>query len=143
MPNYALRAFPGAAMINSMDSRFAFRISSIIGLLAIALGAFGAHGLEKTLVANETVDIWDTAVSYHLPHAILLAILALSRPFPKAIWISMTLGVLIFSGTLYVLALTNIKWLGAITPIGGTLMMVAWGNAGLQRLGQKSNSFRM
>ena len=114
-------------MIESMDSRFAFRISSILGLLAIALGAFGAHGLEKTLVANETVDIWDTAVAYHLPHAILLAILALSRPFSKAIWISMTLGVLIFSGTLYVLALTNIKWLGAITPIGGTLMMVAWG----------------
>lgn len=111
----------------SLSGTTAFRISAILGLLAIVLGAFGAHGLEKTLEANETVDIWETAVFYHLPHAVLLLGMALARPFPRGSWITLCLGVLIFSGTLYALALTNIKWLGAITPIGGTLMIVGWG----------------
>ncbi len=99
------------------------RIPAILGLLAVALGAFGAHTLKSLLAAHDTAEIWQTAVFYHLTHAI--ACLWAIDKFPRAatLW---TVGIIIFSGTLYLLAVTNIRWLGAITPIGGLLLIAGW-----------------
>jgi uncharacterized membrane protein YgdD (TMEM256/DUF423 family) len=102
------------------------RIAAITGLLAVGLGAFGAHGLEPILEKNGTADVWKTASLYHLVHAVVLLILAFhSKPF---VWSfrCFAVGILIFSGSLYVLALSNLKWLGAITPLGGLALIVGW-----------------
>lgn len=89
----------------------------------MSLGAFGAHSLKAILEVNATTAIWQTAVLYHLVHAV--AALWASEKRPAVVW-AWTAGVLIFSGTLYLLALTNIRWLGAITPIGGVLFLIGW-----------------
>jgi uncharacterized membrane protein YgdD (TMEM256/DUF423 family) len=99
------------------------RISSILGFLAVAMGAFGAHMLKSVLEANDTASIWQTAVFYHLTHSIAGLWVAGKSPLVFSLWTS---GILIFSGTLYVLAITNIRWLGAITPIGGLLLIAGW-----------------
>jgi uncharacterized membrane protein YgdD (TMEM256/DUF423 family) len=109
-----------------MSRSTAIRISAIAGFLAVALGAFGAHGLEKALQQNNRVDTWETAVFYHFIHAVMLYLLAASPSFRKGAWWSFLIGILIFSGTLYALCLTNIRWLGAITPIGGLSFMAGW-----------------
>ncbi len=109
-----------------MNSQAAFRISAIVGFLAVALGAFGAHGLQDVLVKNARLATWETAVLYHLTHAVVLLVIATLRPLRSASWWLMLAGVFIFSGTLYVLALTNMKWLGAITPIGGVCLLAGW-----------------
>lgn len=103
-----------------------FRLASILCLFAVALGAFGAHAFKTTLQANDTTEIWKTAVLYHFLHA--LALLALGA-FPATNKLSPFLfvaGIVIFSGSLYLLALTNIRWLGAITPIGGLCFLAGW-----------------
>lgn len=105
------------------------RLAALLGFLAVALGAFGAHGLQPLLVQHDTVEIWKTASHYHLVHAVVLLVLALfhSDDAPaRWSWKCMTWGVLIFSGTLYALAVTGTKWLGAITPIGGLLLLIGW-----------------
>ncbi len=103
-----------------------FRIAAALGFLAVALGAFGAHALKDTLAANDKMDVWKTAVLYHFVHALALLILAalpnLNRATP---WLFVS-GIVIFSGSLYVLALTNIRWLGAITPFGGLCFLAGW-----------------
>jgi uncharacterized membrane protein YgdD (TMEM256/DUF423 family) len=104
----------------------ALRLAAVTGFLAVALGAFGAHGLESTLARNGTVTIWETAVLYHLAHAVALLVLALSNGWRPGPWWSFFLGVVVFSGTLYLLALTNLRWLGMITPIGGVAFLVGW-----------------
>ena len=109
-----------------MNSQTALRISAITGFLAVALGAFGAHGLHAVLEKNARLATWETAVLYHLTHAIVLLIIATLRPLRTAAWWLVFAGIAIFSGTLYVLALTNVKWLGAITPIGGVCLLAGW-----------------
>lgn len=94
-----------------------------MGFTGVALGAFGAHGLKNTLAANGTVAIWGTAVLYHLVHAVAALWASERRPAVTWIW---SAGVLVFSGSLYVLAVTNIRWLGAVTPVGGVLFLVGW-----------------
>ncbi len=94
-----------------------------MGFLGVALGAFGAHGLKDILAANGTAAIWQTAVLYHLLHAV--GSLWASERRPAVMWVWMA-GVAVFSGSLYILALTNIRWLGAITPIGGLLLLAGW-----------------
>lgn len=89
----------------------------------MALGAFGAHGFKTLLAANDTAAIWQTAVLYHLVHAVAALWASDRRPLVTGIW---AVGVLVFSGSLYVLAVTNIRWLGAITPIGGVLLLIGW-----------------
>ena len=82
--------------------------------------------MEATLKANDRIDTWETAVLYHLVHAVaLLGIANLSRIPRIAAW-SFVAGILIFSGTLYILSLTNFRWLGAITPIGGLAFLIGW-----------------
>lgn len=99
------------------------RIPAVLGFLAVALGAFGAHTLKSLLAANDTTTIWQTAVFYHLTHAIACLWTAEKTTLVTSLWIA---GILVFSGTLYLLAVTNIRWLGAITPIGGILLIAGW-----------------
>lgn len=110
-----------------MNSTTASRIAAILGLLAVALGAFGAHGLNDLLAQNGTAAIWEKAVFYHFIHAVMLYVLADRKPFPCVAWCSFLIGIIIFSGSLYVLAATNAHWLGAVTPVGGVSFLVGWG----------------
>lgn len=109
-----------------------FALGALLMFTSIVLGAFGAHAFKSTLVAHHSVTIWQTAVDYHMGHGLSLLALAgvekyLSHSlYQLAIW-AIVLGVLLFSGSLYTLALTNIKILGAITPIGGIILLMAWG----------------
>jgi uncharacterized membrane protein YgdD (TMEM256/DUF423 family) len=105
----------------------ASRIAAAAGLLAVALGAFGAHGLKDLLARNGTADIWEKAAFYHFIHAVMLFVLAGRKPFPQVAWWSFLAGIVIFSGSLYLLAATNTRWLGAVTPAGGVSFLVGWG----------------
>ena len=105
---------------------FASRIAAAMGLLAVALGAFGAHGLKDLLTQNGTTAIWEKAVFYHFIHAVMLFVLADRKPFPAVAWWSFLAGIFLFSGSLYLLAVTNAHWLGAITPIGGVSFLLGW-----------------
>jgi uncharacterized membrane protein YgdD (TMEM256/DUF423 family) len=109
-----------------MSSATASRIAAAAGLLAVVLGAFGAHGLKDLLGRNGTTDIWGKAVFYHFIHAVMLFVLAERKSLPRVPWWGFFSGIVIFSGSLYVLAVTNIPWLGAITPIGGVCFIVGW-----------------
>lgn len=110
--------------------------AGLISGLAVALGAFGAHALRDALPDwygdrwPEKLTTWQTAVEYQMYHGLALLILGFQNRLPsraRAIAaICMTLGVIVFSGCLYALVLTDIKILGAIVPIGGTLMLVGW-----------------
>lgn len=104
----------------------AARLAALMGLLAVALGAFGAHGLEKVLADNKTTEIWKTAVLYHFIHAIMLFVLAERQPVRNGPWLSFFAGIVIFSGSLYLLAVTNARWLGAITPFGDVSLILGW-----------------
>ena len=103
-----------------------FRIAAAVCFLAVALGAFGAHALKSTLQANGTLEAWQTAVLYHLAHGVALVALALHGAANRGAFYLLLLGVMIFSGSLYMLALTNVRWLGAITPIGGLCFLAGW-----------------
>ena len=109
-----------------MTNTLATRIAAATGFLAVALGAFGAHGLKPVLEQNQTVEMWKTAALYHLLHAVMLFVLAGRQPLPRGPWFSFLIGIIIFSGSLYLLAVTNLKWLGAITPLGGLSLMTGW-----------------
>ena len=120
-----------------MNSATATRIAAVAGLLAVALGAFGAHGLKDLLAQNGTAAIWEQAVFYHFIHAVMLFILAERKEFPPAAWWSFFAGIVIFSGSLYLLAVTNARWLGAVTPVGGLGLMAGWLALGLAGWGKK------
>lgn len=106
-------------------------LGSIGMLLAVALGAFGAHALKKTL-APELMAVYETAVNYHFYHALgLLAVGLLALHLPESgtlRWAGflMVVGLLLFSGSLYALSLSGIRALGAITPVGGVALLAAW-----------------
>lgn len=100
------------------------------GFLAVALGAFGAHALKARLSA-EMLAIWRTGVEYHFYHALallLLGILARQTPSPllNASGYCFAIGILLFSGSLYALALSEVRMLGAVTPFGGLLFLAGW-----------------
>ncbi len=98
--------------------------SALLGFTGVALGAMGAHGpVHALLVAHDTTGIWQTAVLYQLVHAAASLWASERRPSVAWIWAA---AVVLFSGSLYTLALTQIKWLGAITPIGGILFLIGW-----------------
>lgn len=109
-----------------MNNVLALRIAAVLGLLAVALGAFGAHGLKDLLARNVTAAIWEKAVFYHFIHALMLFVLALRSPLHLGAWFCFLGGILIFSGSLYLMAVTNHRWLGAITPIGGVSFLAGW-----------------
>ena len=109
-----------------MMTAAATRIAAVMGLLAVVLGAFGAHSLKNLLGQNGTLTIWEKAVFYHFIHAVMLFVLAERTVLPKLAWWSFFAGIVIFSGSLYLLAVTNLRWLGAITPFGGAAFIVGW-----------------
>ena len=110
--------------------------AGLLGFGGVALGAFGAHALKARLVAAGRLDAWETAVHYQLIHAVALlgvALLARARPNPGSArwpgrvsraWLA---GVVLFSGTIYWLALGGPRWLGPVTPLGGILLLAGWG----------------
>jgi uncharacterized membrane protein YgdD (TMEM256/DUF423 family) len=104
----------------------ALRTAAVTGFLAVALGAFGAHGLKDVLSRNATAEIWQKAVFYHFIHAVMLFVLAQRPSLQLGPWVCFLVGILIFSGSLYLLALTNVRILGAITPFGGVSFIVGW-----------------
>lgn len=110
-----------------MTNTLAVRLAALMGFLAVTLGAFGAHGLEKVLVENKTLEIWKTAVFYHFIHTVMLFLLAQRQPVRTGPWLSFFVGIVIFSGSLYLLAVSNARWLGMITPVGGLSLMIGWG----------------
>jgi uncharacterized membrane protein YgdD (TMEM256/DUF423 family) len=103
-----------------------FRLAAALCFLGVALGAFGAHSLKATLLAHGTLDAWNKAVLYHLTHAIALVALALHGTSNRGACYLLAAGIAIFSGSLYLLAITNVRWLGAITPIGGLCFLAGW-----------------
>lgn len=106
-------------------------LGSIAMALAVSLGAFGAHGLKSRLT-QEMLDIFETGVQYHFYHAIGLLIIGIVANYmpesPLLKWSGwlMVSGLLIFSGSLYVLSICGLRWLGAITPIGGLCFIASW-----------------
>ncbi len=116
--------------------RLCFALGAVLGGIAVAAGAFGAHGL-RSRVAAELLATWETAVRYQAWHALALLALAwaVSR-WPDAglaatawLWLA---GVVVFSGSLYLLVLTGQRWLGAVTPIGGLALIAGWAWAALK-----------
>ena len=99
---------------------------ALLSAIAVACGAFGAHALKDVLDATR-LGWWQTAVDYQMWHALALVALA-ALPFPgrRTPAALLALGVCIFSGTLYAMALTDMRWLGAITPIGGASLIAGW-----------------
>ena len=103
--------------------QIAIQVAAALGFLGVALGAFGAHLLNPLLTANGTTAVWQTAVLYQLIHAVA-GLWAAGRN-PTVVWL-WAIGIIFISGSLYLLAVTNIKWLGAITPFGGLLFLAGW-----------------
>jgi len=112
-----------------MKFRLILSMACVLGALAVGLGAFGAHALENTLSA-ERLETWNTAVTYQMWHVLaIIGLVVISKVFNLELKWSINLmitGILIFSGSLYTLCLTDISWLGAITPIGGVCFIIGW-----------------
>lgn len=100
-------------------------IAGFVGALGVAAGAFGAHAL-RGVVTPERMDTWHTASSYHLVHAVVLLVLALSAAERRATFGLFTAGILLFSGSLYALVLLDLPVLGAVTPLGGVAFILGW-----------------
>ena len=116
-------------MIADMDKTFMFA-AALFGALGVGIGAFGAHGLRGRLTP-EMLAVFETGVRYHMYHALALLLTAVlmtrvdGRAMTIAGW-SFMAGILLFSGSLYALALSGISTLGAITPLGGVAFLVGW-----------------
>ncbi len=101
--------------------------ASLLGAIGVVLGAFGAHGLRARLTP-EQLSSWETAVTYHLLHAVLIAALAWNpgeRPIglPAGLFVA---GILLFSGSIYTLVLGGPRWMGPVTPLGGLAFISGW-----------------
>lgn len=112
-----------------MTQKTAIVTAAILGLLGVAAGAFGAHGLEDSVSAH-ALATWKTGAHYQQVHAVaLLALSVAAGPWTSArrgaVW-AFVVGMCVFAGTLYGLTLGGPRWLGAITPIGGLSLMVGW-----------------
>src|SRR5437773_10170123 len=102
------------------------RIAAALCFLAVAFGAFGAHSLKQTLETHGMLDVWNKAVLYHFIHALALLVLALCVTANRSAWWLLFAGIFIVSVSLYVMALTNLDCLGAITPIVGLCFLAGW-----------------
>ncbi|MEP2770786.1 MAG: DUF423 domain-containing protein [Fulvivirga sp.] len=116
--------------MNKRSSQY-LAIAGILGALGVGLGAFGAHTLKDHLINNGRLDTYETAVLYHMIHTLALMGTALLLHFRDNVWIRrasifFTIGIIIFSGSLYMLCFTGVTWLGAITPIGGVFFILGW-----------------
>lgn len=107
-------------------------MGSVFAFIGVALGAFGAHGLQRVLMANGTLEVYKTGVQYHLIHALALVLLAVlsdrlreTKKLELIGWL-FAVGIVLFSGSLYVLAVSGVKILGAVTPLGGLCFLSGW-----------------
>ena len=110
--------------------RFFFLFGAVAAFIAVALGAFGAHSL-KTKLSADMLNIFEIGVRYQMYHALgLIAVAWATTRWPEANlnaagW-AFIVGIVVFSGSLYLLSATDIRWLGAITPIGGLAFLIGW-----------------
>ncbi|AFL84864.1 uncharacterized small membrane protein [Belliella baltica DSM 15883] len=108
------------------------KIAAILGALAVGIGAFGAHSLAGILAEYGRTETFETAVKYHFYHALAIALIGVLKiQFPNNKKLNFSgyfflAGIIIFSGSLYVMSLTGITWLGAITPFGGLAFILGW-----------------
>ncbi|MDH4042735.1 MAG: DUF423 domain-containing protein [Gammaproteobacteria bacterium] len=107
-------------------------LASFSGMLAVMLGAFGAHALKSRL-DEHALSVFQTAVQYHFYHSLALlavGVIALNQPHTALLrssgWLFM-LGIVVFSGSLYLLSMSGLRWLGAVTPLGGLAFIAGWG----------------
>ncbi len=113
------------------DARWFLLLGAANAALAVLLGAFGAHSLKAHLAA-EMMTVYQTGLQYHLFHALgLLAVGFALKQIGDSVWLRwsgwlMLAGIFIFSGSLYLLSITGLRWLGAVTPLGGLSFIVAW-----------------
>jgi uncharacterized membrane protein YgdD (TMEM256/DUF423 family) len=123
--------------------RFLLLACAVNGFLAVAFGAFGAHGLKTRLAdlpdVARRLGWWDTASHYHLLHAVALGVLALAVEHVSAAWagragVAMLVGIILFSGSLYAMTLSGVTALGAVTPLGGVGFLVGWVSFGVGAL---------
>ncbi|HVE48539.1 MAG TPA: DUF423 domain-containing protein [Casimicrobiaceae bacterium] len=114
-----------------MSARTILAVASLMAAIAVGAGAFGAHAL-KARVSADLLGVWQTAVLYHTVHALALflaGLLLLVRPEATLVRIASYLfivGTVLFSGSLYALTLSGVRWLGAVTPVGGLAMIAGW-----------------
>ncbi|NYT59170.1 DUF423 domain-containing protein [Alcaligenaceae bacterium] len=113
-----------------MTDRQLIIVAALTLLVGVGAGAFGAHGLKR-MITPDMLSVWQTAVLYQLIHGLGMLVIAalgtrMGTPLLSLSGSVMFAGILIFSGSLYTLVLTNTKWLGAITPIGGLAFLIAW-----------------
>ena len=103
--------------------------AGLMGVTAVAAGAFGAHALQA-LVALERIQVWETAAQYHLIHSVVILLLAVQSSDGVSRWrlpvMGFTVGVLLFSFSLYALVLTDVTGLAMLTPLGGLVLMASW-----------------
>lgn len=105
-------------------------VGAVLAFLAVAAGAFGAHALEDR-IPRDLVRVFETGARYHLVHALALTFVGLaSARWTDPLWTAagalFVVGVVVFSGSLYALALTGVRWLGAVTPLGGVAFLAGW-----------------
>ena len=104
-------------------------LGSMLAFSAVSFGAFGAHALRETLSVHDSIQTWETAVRYQMWHALALILLSMipePQSMPKMAGPCFVVGSLLFSGSLYGLALDGPKWLGPVTPLGGLCLMIGW-----------------
>ncbi len=120
-----------AVSVKGSAGRLFLVLGAVLGFLGVAAGAFGAHGLRGRVTA-ELLAAYQTGARYHLIHALALILMGAlaprlsSRATAVSGW-AFVIGVVVFSGSLYALALTGTRWLGAVTPFGGVSLLVGWG----------------
>ena len=114
-------------------TKTAMFLGVVLLFFAVLIGAFGAHVLQGTLEKNNRVEVFNTASSYHFYHAFALIVLGFVNHLYEKLVLRRTMlfcffiGLIMLSGSLYLLAILNVSWLGAITPIGGSLLLIGWG----------------
>lgn len=114
-----------------MNSVKTLKIAAFFGFLSVLIGAFGAHGLEGVLIENQRLETYKTAVNYQFYHTLallLVGVLMMSNPSKYLIRSAkmFVFGILLFSGSLYFLSLTNYTFIGVVTPIGGLFFIIGW-----------------
>src|SRR5690606_8135361 len=121
-----------------MTSSARLRLAGLVLFLGISLGAFGAHGLAERLEQTGRAANWETATFYHLIHGLAMFVLALQSGIPRGYWF-FAVGILLFSGSLYLLALTVLTKLVAVTLLGGVAFLLGWRRCFFQRSAPRSS----
>ncbi len=109
-----------------MNNRLERNVASLSGFLAVLFGAIGSHALRAKLGGLGTTQFWQTGALYHLVHSVVLLVLSGWRVVPRLAFYLIFFGLVLFSGSLYLLALSGARWFALITPLGGLGMIFGW-----------------